>query len=191
MGTNPITFGIPSSDPFPFVIDCASSVTQRGKLECYERDEVETPRGCVIDENGVERTDTVGILKDMVLGKACLTPIGGAGKDLGGHKGYGWATTIELLCTAFQSGPFGEAICGVDRVTNEPKAMPLGHFFFAIDIEKLCPLETFQQNVGNFLGALRESKKAPNGPGRIWTAGEPERKYYFIGRWCCSCVRSR
>jgi len=52
--------------------------------------------------------------------------------------------------------------------------MPLGHFFLAIDIEKICPLDTFKENVGNLLRALRESKKAPNGPGRIWTAGEPE-----------------
>ena len=22
---------------------------------------------------------------------------------MGGYKGYGWATTVELLCTAFQS----------------------------------------------------------------------------------------
>ena len=52
--------------------------------------------------------------------------------------------------------------------------MPLGHFFLAIDIEKICPLEEFKTNVGNLLRALRESKKSPTGPGRIWTAGEPE-----------------
>ena len=57
---------------------------------------------------GEERTDTDGILKDMVLGKAALCPLGGAGEDLGGYKGYGWATAVEFLCTAFQSGPWGE-----------------------------------------------------------------------------------
>ena len=29
MGTNPLTFGVPTSDPFPFVIDCATSINQR------------------------------------------------------------------------------------------------------------------------------------------------------------------
>lgn len=52
--------------------------------------------------------------------------------------------------------------------------MPLGHFFLAIDIEALCPLDTFKENVGNLLRAIRESRKSPLGPGRIWTAGEPE-----------------
>src|SRR3569623_1790755 len=95
----------------------------------------------------MERTDTSQILKDMVLGTCCLTPVGGAGDHLGGYKGYGWATTVELLCPAFQSGPLGEEVCGIDRATGKPKPMPLGHFFLAIDIEAICPLPVFRENV--------------------------------------------
>jgi LDH2 family malate/lactate/ureidoglycolate dehydrogenase len=183
LGTNPLTFAVPSSDDFPFCIDCATSINQRGKIERYAREGKKTPRGCVVDINGIERTDTKGILKDMVLGKCFLTPVGGAGDKLGGYKGYGWATTVELLCTAFQSGPFGDAICGVDRATGKPKPMPLGHFFLAIDVEALCPLDTFKENVGKLLRAIRESRKSPTGPGRIWTAGEPESKYITMHRF--------
>jgi len=174
MGTNPLTWGLPTSDSFPFVIDCATSVNQRGKIEKYAREGVDTPRGAVIDDQGIERTDTEGILKDMVLGKCALTPLGGAGDKMGGYKGYGWAATVEILCTALQSGPWGEDICGLDRATGKPKPMPLGHFFLAIDVGKLCPVDTFKKNAGEFLQALRDSRKAPTGPGRIWTAGEPE-----------------
>lgn len=46
-----------------------------------------TPQGAVIDKNGIERTDTEGILRDMVLGKCALTPLGGAGDKMGGYKG--------------------------------------------------------------------------------------------------------
>ena len=46
----------------------------------------------VIDINGKERTDTDGILVDMVKGTCALTPMGGVGDALGGYKGYGWAT---------------------------------------------------------------------------------------------------
>jgi len=104
-GTNPLCFGIPSDDEFPFVIDCATSINQRGKIEKYAREGVDTPKGVVVDEFGVERTDTEGILKDMVLGKCALNPVGGAGDKTAGYKGYGWATVVELLSTAFQSGP--------------------------------------------------------------------------------------
>ena len=174
LGTNPLCFGIPTDEAFPFVIDCATSVNQRGKIERYGREGKPTPRGCVVDIKGEERTDTEGILKDMVLGKAALCPLGGAGEDLGGYKGYGWATAVELLCTAFQSGPWGEEICGVDRVTGEKKPMPLGHVFMAIDIEPLIGLDKFKANAGELLRGLRASTKDPNGPGKIWTAGEPE-----------------
>jgi len=174
LGTNPLCFGIPSTDEFPFVIDCATSVNQRGKIEKYARDGTATPQGVVIDNDGIERTDTEGILRDMVLGKCALTPVGGAGDKMAGYKGYGWATVVELLSIAFQSGPFGEDVCGVDRKTGKPIPMPLGHFFLAIDIEALCPLETFKENSGKLLTALRGSRKSPAGPGRIWTAGEKE-----------------
>ena len=174
LGTNPLCFGIPTDEAFPFVIDCATSVNQRGKIERYGREGKATPRGCVVDIKGEERTDTEGILRDMVLGKAALCPLGGAGEDLGGYKGYGWATAVELLCTAFQSGPWGEEICGVDRATGEKKPMPLGHVFMAIDIEPLIGLDKFKANAGELLRGLRASTKDPNGPGKIWTAGEPE-----------------
>jgi len=174
LGTNPLCFGIPTNDGFAFCIDCATSVNQRGKIERYAREGKETPKGAVIDDNGIERTDTIGILRDMQLGTCALTPVGGAGDEMGGYKGYGWATTVELLSTAFQSGPFGEEVCGIDRATGAKKPMPLGHFFLAIDIEAICPLETFKQNATNLLQALRQSKKSPLGGGRIWTAGEME-----------------
>jgi LDH2 family malate/lactate/ureidoglycolate dehydrogenase len=87
LGTNPLCFGIPSDDEFPFVIDCATSINQRGKIEKYAREGVDTPKGVVVDEFGVERTDTEGILKDMVLGKCALNPVGGAGDKTAGYKG--------------------------------------------------------------------------------------------------------
>ena len=118
MGTNPLCFGIPTDEEFPFVIDCATSVNQRGKIERYGREGKETPAGQVIDLEGNQRTDTEGILLDMVAGKAALCPLGGAGEEMGGYKGFGWAATVELLCTAFQSGPWGADICGIDRATG-------------------------------------------------------------------------
>ena len=32
LGTKPLTIGLPTDEEFPFVLDCATSVTQRGKL---------------------------------------------------------------------------------------------------------------------------------------------------------------
>ena len=32
LGTNPLTIGLPTDEEFPFVLDCATSITQRGKI---------------------------------------------------------------------------------------------------------------------------------------------------------------
>ena len=37
LGTNPITFGMPTDEEFPFVLDCATSISQRGKIEYFAR----------------------------------------------------------------------------------------------------------------------------------------------------------
>jgi L-2-hydroxycarboxylate dehydrogenase (NAD+) len=81
---------------------------------------------------------------------------------------------VELLSTAFQSGPFGPDVAGKCRVSGKAKPMPLGHYFLAIDINALVDLDTFKTNAGNLLRFLRNSQKDPRGPGKIWTAGEPE-----------------
>ena len=37
LGTNPLTIGFPTDEEFPFVLDCATSITQRGKLNTIPR----------------------------------------------------------------------------------------------------------------------------------------------------------
>jgi LDH2 family malate/lactate/ureidoglycolate dehydrogenase len=39
LGTNPICFGAPTDLAFPFIYDAATSITQRGKIEQYAREE--------------------------------------------------------------------------------------------------------------------------------------------------------
>ncbi|MDD2353665.1 MAG: Ldh family oxidoreductase, partial [Atribacterota bacterium] len=36
LGTNPFTFGLPTDEDFPFIIDCATTVTALGKVQLYE-----------------------------------------------------------------------------------------------------------------------------------------------------------
>jgi hypothetical protein len=79
----------------------------RGKIEKYARLGMSTPKGMVIDTEGNERTDTEGILLDMVKGKCALCPMGGAGDELAGYKGYGWCVVLpqESLCFLTSPGP--------------------------------------------------------------------------------------
>lgn len=172
LGTNPLTFGLPTDEDFPFVIDCATSVTQRGKIEVYGRAGRQLPHGWVIDENGRDRTDTAAVLEDLTRGKAALTPLGGIGEENGGYKGYGYAAVVEILSAALQDGAFMKALNGKDA-EGRPIPYPLGHFFIAIDPAFFMGRETFRRIAGEICRALRTSKKAP-GEERIFTPGEKE-----------------
>ncbi|MEZ3433219.1 MAG: Ldh family oxidoreductase [Lachnospiraceae bacterium] len=172
LGTNPITFGLPTDEEFPFVLDCATSISQRGKIEFYERNGMDTPAGMVIGNDGQALTDSGQILKDLTCGKAALAPLGGIGEEMAGYKGYGYATVVEILSAALQAGSFLHMLSGKDAEGNKIP-YPLGHFFIAIDPEAFMGADSFKKTAGQILRELRASKKAP-GKDRIYTAGEKE-----------------
>ncbi len=171
LGTNPLTIGMPTDEPFPFLLDCATSITQRGKIEYYERLGKDTPAGQVITRDGGTMTDSANILKALMTGEAALVPVGGMGDQMGGYKGYGYATVVEILSSALASGSFLHALSGVRDGKKVPYA--LGHFFLAIDTGAFMGQAAFEKTAGDILRALRASEKAP-GCDRIYTAGEKE-----------------
>jgi LDH2 family malate/lactate/ureidoglycolate dehydrogenase len=171
LGTNPMTFGMPTDEDFPFLLDCATSVSQRGKIELYAREGKDCPKGWVIDENGDSKTNSAEILKDLVAEKAALAPLGGIGEETAGYKGYGYATVVEILSAALQQGSYMKMLMGLENGKKIP--YPLGHFFIAIDISHFTEVDDFKKTTGNILRELRASRKMP-GHNRIFTAGEKE-----------------
>jgi L-2-hydroxycarboxylate dehydrogenase (NAD+) len=177
LGTNPLTFGMPSDEAFPFLLDCATSITQRGKVELYAREGKEMPKGWVIDENGESKTNSVEALEDFINGSAALTPLGGVGEETAGYKGYGYATVVEILSAALQQGAFMKLLMGVKDGKKVP--YPIGHFFIVIDISAFTDPEDFKKTTGDILRELRASKKMP-GKNRIYTAGEKEHETWLL-----------
>ena len=179
MGTNPMTFAIPTDEEFPFCLDCATSIVQRGKIEYYARSGKPTPAGMVVAEDGSAMTDSDEILKALVDGTAALAPLGGIGEEMCGYKGYGYAAVVEILSAALAGGPFMKALTGVSE-DGKPQMYHLGHFFFVMNPDFFMGLDTFKKTAGDICRALRASKKAP-GEERIYTAGEKE--------WLAWCER--
>lgn len=172
MGTNPLTFTMPTDEEFPFNLDCATCIMQNGKIEFYARQDKPTPEGCVISKNGETLTDSATILKEMRAGNAALLPLGGRGEATAGYKGYGFTTVVEILSAALSGGPFMKALTGVDENGN-PRMYSLGHFFIVINPEFFMGLDTFKKTAGDIVRGLRASEKEP-GQQRIYTAGEKE-----------------
>jgi LDH2 family malate/lactate/ureidoglycolate dehydrogenase len=174
LGTNPIAVAAPTDEPFPFLFDAATAVVTRGKIEVAAREGKPIPSGWVIGQDGTMLTDTSRLIEQMNQDRAALMPIGGLGELMGGHKGYGLATMVEIFSAAFQNGAFLSELHDTDARGN-PHFLRIGHFFLAIDIEHFLPLADFKRITGNMMRELRGSQNAP-GRERIYTAGEKE--YY-------------
>jgi len=172
MGTNPLTFTMPTDEAFPFNLDCATSIVQNGKIEYYARQNKETPAGLVVTPDGNTMTDSAKILTEMRAGRCALLPLGGLGEATGGYKGYGFTTVVEILSAALAGGPYMKELSGKDENGNNCM-YHLGHFFFVINPEFFMGLDTFKETAGGILKGLRNSTKAP-GENRIYTAGEKE-----------------
>ncbi|MGO8692389.1 MAG: Ldh family oxidoreductase [Rectinemataceae bacterium] len=180
LGTNPMTWGMPTDEDFPFMLDCATSVTQRGKIELYDRLGKELPDGWVIGQDGRYRHDTHQVLADLVKDKAALTPLGGLGEDFGGYKGYGYSLVVELLSSALSQANFMKALVGIGA-DGKPIPIELGHFFVAMKVEAFVELQAFKKHVGEVCRQIRASRKAPGAP-RIYTPGEKEHDVWLYRR---------
>jgi LDH2 family malate/lactate/ureidoglycolate dehydrogenase len=176
LGTNPLTIGAPTDEAFPFLLDAATSIIQRGKVEVYERINKNLPENTVIDENGDFLTNAGKVLQKMGEKKAALLPLGGKGEDTAGYKGYGYATVVELLSSALQEGIYLRDTIGIEE--EGQKRLKVGHFFLAINTESFIGIDSFKRTAGNIMKDLRNSPKEP-GAKKIYTAGEKEHLAYL------------
>ncbi len=173
LGTNPICFGAPSDEPYPFLYDAATSISQRGKIEQLEREEKSTPPSWAINRQGEGVTDSSQLLVDLVEKKAALVPLGGIEEETGGHKGYGLSTMVEILCAALQEGSFLYQLKGKEH--EKPAPYRLGHFFMALDISSYIEPARCREITGSIMRTLKNAEKLP-GRNKICIAGEKE--YY-------------
>ena len=168
LGTNPMSVAVPTGGPFPFVLDMATSITQRGKLEVLETENKKMLSGWAIDEKGKTITNPKKATQGIFARKAALLPLGGIGEEFGGHKGYGLGLLVDILCACFTGANFG-----LHLLRSKKGGYNLGHFFGAIKIELFRPLNEFKKTIDRMFKEVKGSKKFP-GKKRIYIAGEKE-----------------
>jgi LDH2 family malate/lactate/ureidoglycolate dehydrogenase len=172
IGTNPLSLVAPCKNSRPFVLDMATTVVPRGKLEVYGRLGKELPLGWAVDEKGVPSTDTKRILDNMTkTAGGGILPLGGAGETYSGHKGYGLSLMIDLLCGPLAGAAWGPYV--VEDKGGKKTFINVGHFFAALNVENFTDLETFKKTMDEMLNGLRNSAKA-EGEKRIYIHGEKE-----------------
>ena len=168
-GTNPLAFAAPADKEQAFVLDMATTVVARGKIEVYERRGKELPTGWAVDKQGLTAKNARVLLDEMFqrVGGGIL-PLGGEGELLSGYKGYGLAVMVDILCAVLCGAPFGADV--VDTATSSGR---VSHFFGAIRIAAFRDPQEFRRDMDRLLRNLRHSPVA-EGAERVYFAGQKE-----------------
>lgn len=155
LGTNPISIAVPSNLDGPFFLDMATSAVAAGKISVALARGEQIPAGWIIDNEGNQTTDPA-----KFRGSGWLLPLGGTE----GHKGYGLAAMVEVLCGLLTGLGFGVSPTGVH---ND------GCFLAVFNVAAFRPLADFKQEVADFARYLKDTKPAKGSAG-VFYPGELE-----------------
>src|SRR5437867_7346776 len=132
LGTNPIAIAFPGKEEPSIVIDLATSAAAYGKIEIARRRGELIPEGWAVDSEGRDTTDPHA----MINGGALL-PLG-SDRERGGHKGYGLAIMVDILCGVLSGanwGPFTPPFALRQEIPSRSVGNGIGHFFGAMQID--------------------------------------------------------
>jgi LDH2 family malate/lactate/ureidoglycolate dehydrogenase len=168
-GTNPLAFAAPAGKEGAFVLDMSTTVVTRGKIEVYDKLGKALPQGWAVDKRGQSAGDAPSLLEDMFyrVGGGIL-PLGGEGEAFGGHKGYGLAIMVDILCGVLCGAAFGPDLA--DTATSSAR---VGHFFGAIRVDTFRDPQAFREDMDRMLEGLR-TMPAAEGQERVYFAGQKE-----------------
>lgn len=156
LGTNPISFSVPTDLEFAITLDMATSVVAMGKIDHAAKKDDTLPDDWALDADGEPTTDPESV--------AALRPAGGP-------KGYGLAVMVDVLCGILTGVGPSHTVGALYDDFDEP--MRLGHFVCAIDVSKFCGVDRFKRSVGQYVETIK-AQEARDGVDEILLPGEPE-----------------
>ena len=154
LGTNPIAWAAPGSDPTrPLLVDVATSTIAGNKIALARAKGVEAMApGLFVDAHGEPSTSP----DDFFNGGALLPAFG--------HKGYALGVMVEFL---------GGALSGAAPGSLPEYNYGNGPFFLALNIPAFVPADTFRGQVDAFRAVI-ESTPPAKGFERVLLPGDPE-----------------
>ena len=157
LGTNPISMAFPREGGDPVCLDMATTSIPWNRVMNARREGATIAPGVAVDTDG---HDT----RDAQTANA-LRPLGGLDY---GHKGYGLALIVELLCGPLNGNPYGPQIGPMYAELERPRH--IGAFFIVLDPVRFAGGPLFAATVEQMARALAAEPGAPKMP------GDPERE---------------
>ena len=130
------------------------------------------PKAGSSTKNGRDTTNP----QDMIDGGAQL-PLGSE-REMGGHKGYGLASMVDILCCVLSGanwGPFAPPFALRQEIPERSVGKGIGHFFGAMQIDGFIDKDEFKKQIDDWIQVFRKTKPAPGTNGPL-IPGDPERE---------------
>ena len=166
VGNNPFAVSVPTFGEFPFTLDISLSNVAGGKLLLAIKNGEKIPLDWATDKSGRPTDDPQEGFNGFLL-------------PVGGHKGYGLALVIDLLCGVLTGGAFLHGLKGMYKYPDDPSLT--GHFFIAINPLALMRKEEFKERMDDFYQQIKaspmwDSSREMLMPGEIEYRTEQKRK---------------
>lgn len=158
LGTNPFTVSVPADKEANIILDMATSLVPRGRIEVSERNDESIPIGWGLDVDGNPTEDPAEVLKGTLL-------------PVGGPKGYGMAIIVDILSGLMTGSTYLDQVGSL--FGDQDRKQDLGIIMVAIDPSKFMEIDKFKGNIDQYINSVRNSEKAP-GNDRIYMPGEIE-----------------
>jgi ureidoglycolate dehydrogenase (NAD+) len=159
LGTNPITYAVPTGKERPVFLDMATSTVAASKVFAAEALGKPIPDTWIVDKDGRPSTDPAELMK------------GGAMQPMAGYKGYGIALLIEILAGVLTGSLFMNDL--KTWIIDTDAHIDQGHAFLVIDPKIMMPIEQFKARMDDMVHRVRTTPTAP-GASRIYMPGEME-----------------
>jgi len=161
-GTNPIAIAFPRENGEPVCLDMATTSIPWNRVVNARREGRALPPGVVLDADGHETTDAEAA--------RALRPLGG---DYG-HKGYGLALIVDLLCGPLNGNAFGPHLAPMYAELDRPRR--IGAFFIVIDPQRFAGGPTLAAVVEQMARELAAEPGGPRMPGDPELAAQARRR---------------
>ena len=142
VGNNPIAIAVPTFDAFPFVLDISLSAVAGGKLLLASKKNEKIPLDWATDDKGRPTDDPDKAFAGFLL-------------PMGGHKGFGLALVVDILCGVITRGVFLDQMKGMYKYPDDPSLT--GHFMIAINSLSLMGKEEMKRRMASFRQAVKNT----------------------------------
>jgi LDH2 family malate/lactate/ureidoglycolate dehydrogenase len=161
VSNNPFCVAAPAGESYPVVLDMASSTAARNKIRVAAAKGESIPPDWALDRQGRPTTDA----EEALLG--LVAPMAGA-------KGFALTVALEVLTSVIGGGLTGKDVPR-DALASTDVFYPVkvSHYFYAIDVGKVMPLDEFKERVDSLARQVHDSALA-EGTEAVYMPGEIE-----------------